>query len=155
MFWRVDMWYFTHKNNKCRCFDRQIIHRRLLCLVSHQKWIEPHFATTESTTLCNWILDFLTNRPQTVRIGGHTSFTLVLNTGATQGCVLSPLLFTLYTHDCSPRRRENSVLQACGRHHRHRPDYKEWRDFISRWNQQSCTVVHQEDTHPCHPCQRS
>ncbi len=33
-----------------------------------------------STTLCNWILDFLTNRPQTVQIGGHTSYTLVLNT---------------------------------------------------------------------------
>ncbi len=47
-----------------------------------------------STTLCNWILDLLTNRPQTVQIVGHTSSTLVLNTGAPQGCVLSPLLTT-------------------------------------------------------------
>ncbi len=62
-----------------------------------------------STTLCNWILDFLTNRPQTVRIGGHTS-TLVLNSEAPQSCV-SPLLFILYTHDCSPRHGENSVVK--------------------------------------------
>ena len=55
-----------------------------------------------STTLCNWILDFLTNRPQTVQIGGHTSSTQVLDTGDPQGCVLSPLLFTLYTYDCTP-----------------------------------------------------
>ncbi len=53
-----------------------------------------------STTLCNWILDFLTNRPQTIQIDSHTPSTLVLNTRAPQGCVLSPLLFTLYTHDC-------------------------------------------------------
>lgn len=35
------------------------------------------------------------NRPQTVWIGSHTSSTLVLNAGASQGCVLSPHLFTL------------------------------------------------------------
>ncbi len=55
-----------------------------------------------STTLCNWILDFLTNRPQSVRISSLSSSTLMLNTGAPQGCVLSLLLFTLYTHDCNP-----------------------------------------------------
>ncbi len=55
-----------------------------------------------STTLCNWILDFLTNRPQSVQIGSLSSSTLVLNTGAPQGCVLSPLLFRLYTHNCNP-----------------------------------------------------
>ena len=47
-----------------------------------------------NTTLCNWLLDFLTGRPQAVRVGGNTSSTITLNTGAPQGCVLSPLLFT-------------------------------------------------------------
>ncbi len=51
-----------------------------------------------STTLCNWILDFL----QSVRISSLSSSTLVLNTRAPQGCVLNPLLFMLYTHDCNP-----------------------------------------------------
>ncbi len=41
-----------------------------------------------SITLCQWILDFLTNRTQTVQIGSHTSFMLVLNTGAPQDCML-------------------------------------------------------------------
>ncbi len=59
-----------------------------------------------STTLCHWILDFLTNGRQTVQIDCHASSTLVLNTGAPQGCVLSPLL---YTHDCNPRHGEITV----------------------------------------------
>ena len=45
-----------------------------------------------NTSLCNWILDFLTGRPQVVRVGNNTSTTLILNTGTSQGCVLSPLL---------------------------------------------------------------
>ncbi|KAK3552526.1 hypothetical protein QTP86_013893, partial [Hemibagrus guttatus] len=50
-----------------------------------------------NTPLCNGILDFLTGRPQSVRIGNSTSSTTTLSTGAPQGCVLSPLLFTLLT----------------------------------------------------------
>ncbi|KAI3361554.1 hypothetical protein L3Q82_013689 [Scortum barcoo] len=47
------------------------------------------------SSLCHWIRDFLTNRPQVVRIRDNTLSTLVLNTGTPQGCVLSPALFTL------------------------------------------------------------
>ncbi len=54
-----------------------------------------------NTSLCNWLLDFLTGRPQAVRVGINTSSTITLNTGAPRGCVLSPLLFTLLTHDCT------------------------------------------------------
>lgn len=63
-----------------------------------------------STTLGNWILDFLTNRPKTVGIGSHTSFTLMLNAGAPQGAVLRPLQFTMYTHDWNPRHGGNCVV---------------------------------------------
>ncbi len=52
------------------------------------------------SSLCTWILDFLRNRPQNVRMGGHTSSTLILNTGTPQGCVLSPLLYSFFTKDC-------------------------------------------------------
>ena len=45
----------------------------------------------------NWILDFLTGRPQNVRVGNNTSIMLTPDTGAPQECVLSPILFT---HNC-------------------------------------------------------
>ncbi|KAK1802655.1 hypothetical protein P4O66_004298 [Electrophorus voltai] len=35
-----------------------------------------------NTSLCNWILDFLTGRPQSVQIGSSTSNTTTLSTGA-------------------------------------------------------------------------
>ncbi|KAK0155002.1 RNA-directed DNA polymerase from mobile element jockey [Merluccius polli] len=65
-----------------------------------------------STTLCNWILDFLTNRTQYVRVGKHTSSTLTINTGAPQGCVLSPLLYTLFTYDCSSSSPSTHVIKC-------------------------------------------
>ncbi|KAK1803331.1 hypothetical protein P4O66_004114 [Electrophorus voltai] len=57
------------------------------------------------TSLCDWISNFLTDRPQSVRVGNCT-FTLSLSTGAPQGCVLNPLLYStllysLYTYDCT------------------------------------------------------
>uniref|UniRef100_A0A672HXF0 Reverse transcriptase domain-containing protein n=1 Tax=Salarias fasciatus TaxID=181472 RepID=A0A672HXF0_SALFA len=64
-----------------------------------------------NTTLCNWLLDFLTGRPQAVRVGSNTSGTIILNTGAPQGCVLSPLLFTLLTHDCTPSSSSNLFIK--------------------------------------------
>ncbi|MGJ0277130.1 reverse transcriptase domain-containing protein, partial [Streptococcus pyogenes] len=61
-------------------------------------------------TLCNWVLDFLTGRPQVVRVGNI--FTpLILNTGAPQGCVLSPILYSLFTHDCVATHAYNSIIK--------------------------------------------
>ena len=46
-----------------------------------------------------WVLDFLTRRQQRVRSHLETSTYLEINTGAPQGCVLSALLFSIYTND--------------------------------------------------------
>ncbi|KAK3557255.1 hypothetical protein QTP70_026081, partial [Hemibagrus guttatus] len=46
-------------------------------------------------------------RPQSVRIANSLSSTTTLSTGAPQGCVLSPLLFTLLTHDCAAMHSSN------------------------------------------------
>ena len=49
--------------------------------------------------LCNWVLDFLMGCPQVVKVGNNTSTSLILNRGAPQGCMLSFLLYSLFTHD--------------------------------------------------------
>ncbi|KAK3510918.1 hypothetical protein QTP70_025540 [Hemibagrus guttatus] len=64
-----------------------------------------------NTSLCNWILDFLTGRLQLVRIGNRFSSTTTLSTGAPQGCVLSPLLFTLLNHDCAAMHSLNHIVK--------------------------------------------
>ncbi|KAK3507142.1 hypothetical protein QTP70_008626 [Hemibagrus guttatus] len=58
---------------------------------------------------CMWINSFLSNCSQRVRVGRHTS--TALSTGSPQGCVLSPLLSTLYTHDCTPTHHSNTIVK--------------------------------------------
>ena len=51
--------------------------------------------------LIRWTLDYLTNRSQYVKIGQSSiSNVISSSTGAPQGTVLAPFLFTLYTSDC-------------------------------------------------------
>ena len=61
--------------------------------------------------LCNWFLDFLMGRTQVVKVGNNTSTSLTLNIGAPQGCVLSPLLYSLFTHDCMVTHASNSIIK--------------------------------------------
>ena len=79
--------------------------------------IQPHLIIQKlnrinlNKIVIKWILEFLTKRPQYVKISneqngnglvsGVVSKTIWTNTGAPQGAVLSPLLFTAYTNDCS------------------------------------------------------
>jgi hypothetical protein len=60
-----------------------------------------------NSNLILWIHSFLTNRPQYVKLKDCKSDVLITSTGAPQGCVLSPILFTLYTNDC------RSVDEGC------------------------------------------
>ena len=66
--------------------------------------IQPHILLKRLSELnvpddlCLWILNFLTNRKQFVKIGKTYSSISTVNTGAPQGCVLSPFLFTIYTN---------------------------------------------------------
>ncbi|KAK3550116.1 hypothetical protein QTP86_020664 [Hemibagrus guttatus] len=53
------------------------------------------------SSICQWITSFLTDRHQLVKLGKFMSNSRTTSTGAPRGCVLSPLLFSLYTNDCT------------------------------------------------------
>lgn len=69
------------------------------------------------TTICSQIVDFLTGRPQVVRIGSQTSSSLILNSVRLQGCMLShpivlPVLPVLPTHDCVTKQSSNAIIKS-------------------------------------------
>ncbi len=64
-----------------------------------------------TSSLCDWIQDFLTARPQVVKVGQFTSNSITLNVGTPQGCVLSPLLYSLYTHNCVSTHSSTSIIK--------------------------------------------
>ncbi|KAK0141045.1 RNA-directed DNA polymerase from mobile element jockey [Merluccius polli] len=68
--------------------------------------IQPHILLKKlvqlnvNPFLIRWYYSFLSNRPQQVKFNSALSDLAVCSTGAPQGCVSSPFLFTLYTNDC-------------------------------------------------------
>ncbi len=93
-----------------------------------------------NSSLCDWIQDFLTSRPQVVKVGQYTSISITLNVGAPQGCVLSPLLYSLHT-----RLRVLSQLHFyyqifwwyCGSG----PHFQQWWDRILGWGRETYIMV--------------
>ncbi len=63
------------------------------------------------TPTCNWILYFLTDRPQVVRIGKNVSAELTVSTGTSQGCCLSPKLLSLYTYECNSTQDNKIIIK--------------------------------------------
>ncbi len=63
------------------------------------------------SSACQWITSFLTDRQQLVRLGRFMSDSRSISTGAPQGCVLSPLLFSLYTNDCTSKDPSIKLLK--------------------------------------------
>ena len=55
--------------------------------------------TGVDSNLTAWTIDCLSDRPQYVRLRSCESEVVVCSTGAPQGTVLSPFLFTIYTSD--------------------------------------------------------
>ncbi len=63
------------------------------------------------SSICQWITSFLTDRQQLVRLGIFMSNSRLPNTSAPQWCVLSPLLFFLYTNDCTSKDPSVKLLK--------------------------------------------
>ena len=56
-------------------------------------------------------MDFLPGLPQVVNVENNIYTLLILNTRAPQGCVLSPLLYSLFTHDSVAKHSSNSIIK--------------------------------------------
>ena len=67
--------------------------------------VQPHLLIKKlldlgaNHTLVLWSKQFLCDRPQIMSLTGTISDELIVNTGAPQGCVLSPVLFSVYTNE--------------------------------------------------------
>ncbi|XP_034418653.1 mirror-image polydactyly gene 1 protein isoform X8 [Cyclopterus lumpus] len=73
----------------------------------HDKLSQLH--VPDST--CKWITDFLSDRKQHVKLGKHVSASRSISTSSSQGCVLSPLLFSLYTNSCTSSHLSVKLLR--------------------------------------------
>ena len=65
-----------------------------------EKLVQKLFNMKLPSSIILWIFDYLTRRLQYVRLNGLLSSAIRTNTGAPQGTVLAPFLFSLYTADC-------------------------------------------------------
>ena len=65
-------------------------------------------------SLATWVLDFLLDIPQSVCVDGCLSDYVCIPTGSPQGCVVSPLLFILYTNNCKSDHENIFLIKCCG-----------------------------------------
>lgn len=63
------------------------------------------------TTGCRWIFYFLPSRSQVVEVGDLTSDALTISTYYPQGCILSPMLHNIYTHDSNADSSHTSIIK--------------------------------------------
>ena len=89
-----------------KCLERLVLNK-LLCHVepqldsqqlAYRKGRSVEDATLSYIQVVSKHLDFLTNRRKYVYANGQISSVIVINIGSPQGCVLSAVLFILYTN---------------------------------------------------------
>ena len=62
-------------------------------------------------SMCLWILGFLLNRPQVVKIGATYRHHVLCLLVRLEGCVLSPMLYSLFTYDCVSCHESTQILK--------------------------------------------
>jgi len=81
--------------------------------------LQPHILAEKLSSpfhlddqLTLWIIDFLTNRTQTVLVNNTFSDLSITSTGSPQGCIRSLLLFILYTDDCRSTHHPGHLVKC-------------------------------------------
>ena len=89
-------YYFPYKK-----LPNELCHSLITVMPSTpHKVFEKLIALNIDPALSEWVLDFLLDRTEDVKIGSHMSDTITMNTGGPQGCILSPQLYGLFIFDC-------------------------------------------------------
>ena len=78
--------------------------------IKHSLLVEKLINFQVPSRLCLWVLNFLRDRGQYVRLGDIKSDIISINRGSPQGCVLSPLLFTAYTNEMTATRTKQTYV---------------------------------------------
>ncbi|XP_033182413.1 high affinity immunoglobulin gamma Fc receptor I-like [Anabas testudineus] len=97
------------------CVDSVTVVKRLRVYSNRKPWMTNEFQVLLKTSISSLniyrpvALTPVIMKVQRVRVGPHLSTALRLNTGSPQGCVLSPLLYTLYTYECVSTHPDNIV----------------------------------------------
>ncbi len=137
---------FCHLNNPTKTYVRVLF----MDFSSAFNTVQPHILLRHlsdlhvSSNLILWIREFLRERPQCVGINKILSDCLVLNTGVPQGCVLSPLLFSLYTNEfqCNSKnlsliKYEDDMALVAGLQDACCPSYSQHINQITTWFEDS------------------
>ena len=105
--------YISNHLEKNNCYARSLF----IDFSSAFNTIIPHILVQKllhiglSADLCKFILDFLTNRKQYVFVNGRESDILFINIGSPQGCVLSAVLFILYTNGLIAKHKNCYIIK--------------------------------------------
>ena len=104
-----------------------------------------------------WIYNFLVDRPQCVTVSGATSDVTILSTGTPQCCVLSSVLYTVYTNDgasqCSGvvKIKYADDLACCGLiQGGDEGDYRREISSLENWSNEQKLFINKEQNQRAH-----
>ena len=113
--------YFTNNIYSHLDIPKSYVRSLFIDFSSAFNTIQPHILIPKllhmgvNRTATQWILNFLTKRPQFVFLKINdccfSSSVITTDTGAPQGTVLAPILFSIYTNDCVKNFRNIPIIK--------------------------------------------
>lgn len=105
------------------------------------------------SVITTWITDYLTGRPQFVRLGKSVSDTVVCSTGAPQGTVLVPFPFPMYTADfqhnsgpCHIQKYSDDMAVVARTRDGLEGEYRNLIREVTSWSNNNCLLLNTANT---------